>query len=85
MLVIDFVLAGERTRLPNDRFLHSHPMLCLMEKGIQEIFGKVSASFPGEDILIIWDEDNRKLFYSSDTLSHSQISEEIKKLHGVAI
>jgi hypothetical protein len=83
MIILDVMVDGQKYRLPNAAYDHQMPILRLIQKGISHIFKPVELAFPEHQISVTWDEDQNQLSYSCETLEKSQITEVLKRHHGV--
>lgn len=61
------------------------PNLGLIQKGLTHIFKPVEKQFPDHDIYVSWDDNEKKLDYSSDTIEPSVIGETLKRHHGIEL
>jgi hypothetical protein len=61
------------------------PGFNLMQKGLLHIFKPIVHQFPDHDIDISWNEDEKRLSYSSNTLDQSLIEAAIKEHHAIEI
>ncbi|HXB45757.1 MAG TPA: hypothetical protein VNV85_16935 [Puia sp.] len=83
MIILDVLIDGQKYRLPNAAHDNQMPILRLIQKGISHIFKPVDRAFPGHQISVTWDEDQNQLSYSSETLEKSQITEVLRRNHGI--
>jgi hypothetical protein len=83
MIILDVLIDGEKIRLPNAAYDKQRPILRLIQKGISHIFKPVALAFPEHEISVTWDEDQNQLSYSCKTLEKSQITEVLKRIHGI--
>ncbi|MBS1667061.1 MAG: hypothetical protein JST58_06785 [Bacteroidetes bacterium] len=85
MITLHVILENKNYRLPNAASEKEHPTLQIIKKGIASIFHAVELDFPGQDILVIWNEDSQELNCHSQTIERAQLAESLIRHHGITI
>ena len=84
-IILDVILEGNSYRLPNLDMERLHPILFILRKGIDHIFTPITNKFPEHEIHVVWNEDTRKMRFSSKTASVDSIREMLTKVHSTII
>jgi|HubBroStandDraft_5_1064220.scaffolds.fasta_scaffold196497_2 hypothetical protein len=68
MIIVKVILCDKKYRLPDAEAEKEFPVLFYLQKGLTTVFEKVTREFPNDAINVTWNEDVRKLTYSSKTV-----------------
>jgi hypothetical protein len=87
MIKMNVVIGKDKYALSNlaKEQLKEVPNLGLIQKGLTHIFKPVEKEFPDHDIEVLWNDDEKKLDYSSDTLEPAVIGDMLKRHHGIEL
>jgi hypothetical protein len=84
MININVIVDGVKyfpSDLKNPRLQPLHNIQ-LIKKGLTHIFKPIQKEFPDHDISVSWNEDEKSLSHSSDSLDPSIIDDALIKYHG---
>ena len=65
---------GKTYKLPEALSENTNPLLKICYNAILHFFNPVFSSYPNEDIVIKWDDDNKELVCNSNSLKQEQIT-----------
>jgi hypothetical protein len=87
MIKMNVVIGKDQYTLSNlaKEQLKLVPNLGLIQKGLSHIFKPIEKEFPDHCIEVLWNDDEKKLDYSSDTLDPTVIGDTLKRHHGIEL
>ena len=66
-----------------DEYLKEEPDVKIIRKGLLHIFKPIEKELPDHDITVSWNEDEKNIGYSSETLDQSVVGDALKRHHGI--